>query len=87
MADDTDDQLPEPLEEIAGWLLANGNRQTWEVLQGLAKDWPDVTAKEILVAWIRMSILAEKPFDKEVQPIKNRSQFKVIEGGGDTDDE
>jgi hypothetical protein len=66
------------IEQLASWLTFNHDRPLSEILDAITRTWPDATAEEIKRAIQRMNEIAREKLNRQSEPIKRRSSFRLV---------
>jgi lysophospholipase L1-like esterase len=66
------------IEQLASWLTFNHDRPLSEILDAIMRTWPDATAEEIKRAIQRMNEIAREKLNRQSEPIKRRSSFRLV---------
>lgn len=77
--DDTMSMTDSEIDQLASWLSSNHDRPLQEILDAITRTWPDATAKEIKRAIQRMNEIAREKLNRQADPIKRRSCFRLVE--------
>ncbi len=67
------------IEQLANWFKFNHDRPFSEVLGAIARTWPDARAQEMKQALRRMNEIAGDKRDRQGEPIRRRSRFRLVD--------
>jgi hypothetical protein len=76
---DTMTMTDSEIDQLASWLSSNHDRPLREIMDAITRTWPDATAKEIKRAIQRMKEIAREKLNRQTDPIKRRSCFRLVE--------
>ena len=67
------------IDQLASWLTLNHERPFGEVLGGITKTWPGITAEEINRSIRRMKEKNETRYNRQSAAAKRRARFRLVE--------
>lgn len=67
------------IEQLANWLTFNHDRPLSEVLDAITRTWPNATAEEIKRAVQRMNEYARDKLNRQNEPMRRRSRFRLVD--------